>query len=194
VKVAISTALAVSTLLVAAAAHADVAAQAQILPSVDGNTDGESYSLGTGYAVAAQLGARVTPNLSVEFAPRYAFGMKAEGDDEDWGQIDLAVRLTGHLPLQRDKSEVFGFVAPGYSMIFLPKVNFRDLEIDDPTGPVLGFGAGAAYTLWPTLELVGDVGYSWGFQSTTVRFEGETSDADLRTRILHVGVGIRGSL
>jgi hypothetical protein len=191
------TPIVLSTLLLAAAAtsaHADVGVQAQILPSVDGQTDDESYSLGTGFAVAAQLGVRVAPNLSVAFAPRLVFGMKPEDSDDEWSQADLAVRLTGHVPLGSEKNEVFGYVAPGYSMIFLPDVRYRGITIDDPSGVVLGIGAGAAFEIWPTLSLVGDVGYSWGFHSTTASYQGESTDADLRTDILHVGLGIRGSM
>jgi hypothetical protein len=85
------------------------------------------------------------------------------------------------------KLDLFGFVSPGYSILSLP--DSAD-ELDSPTGLVLGFGGGAKYAVTPTLSVVGELGYQLGFQGTSV----EGQDIDLKTDLLHIGVGIQAAL
>jgi opacity protein-like surface antigen len=183
--------LAITASASVAHAGAELGAEAIIVPTGEitvGDDDLDSESA-VAYGVGALLDFAISPNISVGFAPRYIFNIKGEGFDEDAdgaSQLDLMVRVTGRAPLSRG-AELFVFGAPGYSMIFLPE----DLEdFDDPTGFTVGVGGGARFKLNPSLALVGEVGYSWGFQSTEVLDE----DVDVQTDLLHVGIGVQAVL
>jgi hypothetical protein len=196
-----STCLAAILLTAATSAHAEVGVQVQVLPFVDSSVSDDDSSasaeLGPAFALAAQLGMRVTPNVSVAFAPRLTFGMSSEdtiGDGDEWRQLDLAVRLTGHLPIAGGKAEAFGYLAPAYSVIFLPEPEYREITVDDASGLALGLGLGAAMEVTPTLLLVGDVGYSRGFQESELHHDGESYDTSIQTHVVHVGLGIRGAM
>lgn len=184
-------------------AHAEnlaIGAQAQILPagSVDiavGDED-ESFDLKTAFGIVGTVDYRVHPNFSVGAAPRLIFGVKPDEADEDSDsatQLDLAARLTGHFPVA-PKIELFGYASPAYSFVFLPSEDGDDDEADDPSGFALGFGAGAAFKVTPALSVVGEIGYTLGFQGSSVETPIGDFDVDFKTSFPHVGIGIQAAL
>jgi outer membrane autotransporter protein len=73
--------------------------------------------------------------------------------------------------------------APGYSYLFLP--NQVDGQ-DSPSGVTFGLGLGAAFRVAPKVSLTAELGYQFGFQSTTIA----GVDVDLKTNFLHLAGGI----
>jgi Outer membrane protein beta-barrel domain len=121
--------------------------------------------------------------LFVGLAPQYIFNVKPDQGDADSAQeLDLRARIGG-IAKVADTIRVFGYAAPGYSIIMLP--DSAD-GIDNPAGFVLGFAAGAAFDLAPSTYLTGEIGYQVGYQSTKLL----NNDVDFKTNYLHVGVGL----
>jgi hypothetical protein len=182
----------------ASSAHAgnlEVGGQLQLLPVGEYTTDvtGEDTDFDTNaaFGIAGHIGYAITPNFSVGFAPRFILGIKPEDvDDADSAtQLDLAVRLTGKFPVA-PKVELFGYLAPGYSLVF-----FEDLpdDVSQPGGLVIGGAAGAAFKVTPTLAITGELGYTKGFQGTSLDAGDETVDISTSTSFLHLGVGVQTS-
>ena len=179
----------------ASAAHAGgikIGAQAQILPAGSELTgeelDGDEFSVDAepAFGVVGTFDYAVHPNIDIGLAPRIVIGLKGEDDDDSATQFDLAARVTGHAQVA-PKVDVFGFVAPGYSILSMP--DWPD-DVDSPSGLVLGLGAGAGYAVTPKLSIVGEVGYQLGFQGFSVGDRDITAQTDL----LHLGVGIKAAL
>ena len=194
-------AVAASLVAVSTAAHAGgtlVAAELQFLPSgeihgdvgpFEGTSDTE-----TAFAVAAIADYVVTPNISVGLAPRFLFNIKGEDGDDSGTQIDLPVRLTGRFPVGR-KAAVFAYLAPGYSIIFPPD---WPEQLDNPAGFVLGGGGGGAFQISRNLAVVGEIGYTKGYQGGTETNSTPLGDItvewELDTSFFHLGVGIQTAL
>lgn len=197
-KLVLSSLVTVGVTASASAAHAgaELGAEAIIAPSGEITVENDDVGSASGdsavaYGVGGLLDFAITPNISVGFAPRYLFNIKGDGVDEDSdaaSQLDLAVRVTGRAPLGSG-AELFVYGAPGYSFIFLPDNELFE-DIDSPQGLVVGAGGGARFRLGQGLALVGEVGYTWGFQNTTI-FD---QDVDVKTNLLHVGVGLQAVL
>jgi hypothetical protein len=122
--------------------------------------------------------------LFIGLAPQFIFNVKSDdsGDSDAAQEVDLRARIGG-IAKVADTIRVFGYAAPGYSIVMLPD-EFEG--IDNPAGFVLGFAAGAAFDLAPSTYLTGEVGYQLGYQST----EFLNNDADFKTNYLHLGVGL----
>jgi hypothetical protein len=169
----------------ATAAHAEgikLGGQLQVLPASELEGENVSIDLKTSLALVGTFDYAVHPNIDVGAAPRIAFGLKPEeyDGDESLTQFDLAARVTGHTPVGA-KVEVFGFVSPGYSII-----SSSDDDDDSSTGLILGLGGGAAFAVTPTIALVGELGYTLGFQSV----DGDKAASNL----LHLGFGVQAAL
>jgi hypothetical protein len=137
------------------------------------------------YAVGAQLNHAATPHFSVGLAPRFVVAVNSNevqvGAPTD-RELDLRLRGLLHTRLGESPVEVFAFVEPGYSYIFLGKPVPRRR---DPNGPTLALGLGVTLDLSERLFLAAEIGYQFGFQSTSangVKFATETDYA-------HVGLG-----
>jgi hypothetical protein len=124
--------------------------------------------------------------LFIGVAPQYIFNVKPDEADDDGSsatELDLRARIGG-IAKVADTVRVFGYVAPGYSIVMLPD-DFV-VPVDDPKGFVLGFAAGAAFDLAPSTYLSAEVGYQIGYQTTEVL----NQDVDFKTNYLHLGVGL----
>ena len=121
--------------------------------------------------------------LFVGLAPQFIFNVKADESDSDAAkELDLRARIGG-IAKVADTIRVFGYAAPGYSIIMLPD---EADGIDNPAGFVLGFAAGAAFDLAPSTYLSAEIGYQVGYQSTKFL----NNDVDFKTNYLHLGVGL----
>jgi hypothetical protein len=121
--------------------------------------------------------------LFIGLAPQFIFNVKPEDGDADASQeLDLRARIGG-IAKVADTIRLFGYVAPGYSIVMLPD---EADSIDNPAGFVLGFAAGAAFDVAPSTYLTGEVGYQVGYQST----EALNTNIDYKTNYLHLGVGL----
>ncbi|HPH68051.1 MAG TPA: outer membrane beta-barrel protein [Kofleriaceae bacterium] len=145
------------------------------------------------YGIGGLFDVGVSRYLSVGFAPRYLLNVKTSdsqnnpgGSNDTATELDLRARIAAHIPIA-NKLQGYGYVSPGYSIIFAPS---NSNSSDNPAGLSLGFGGGVAYQINPTLALTGELGYQVGYQSVTVDVLGIKSDIDFETRYLHFGVGL----
>jgi hypothetical protein len=160
-------------------------AQVEILPlgTLEASAGGQSSSTDAdiAYGIGATFDYDITPNFSIGAAPRFIFNVNGKDSNDDAGkQLDLRVRATAHFPVA-PQIQIYGFVAPGYSIVMLPS----GAGIDDPKGFAIGFGGGLTYDVAPKVFLSGEVGYQLGFQSTKVLDQ----DLDAKTRYLSIGLG-----
>jgi hypothetical protein len=185
----------VALMVTPAAAMADsiVGAQLQIIPG--GEVDTEIFGLEaegdleTAYGIAVIGEYVVHKHVTVGLAPRVAFGLKLDEDADDSStQLDIPLRATGRLFF--GKIAVHGYLAAGYSIIFLPDPS-EDIDVDNPSGFLFGLGFGAAYQLGDNLALSAELGYAKGSQS--VEIEGGLlgdETVDVATSLPHVAIGI----
>jgi hypothetical protein len=125
--------------------------------------------------------------LFVGLAPQFIFNVKGKddegsGDDDAARELDLRARV-GAIAKVADTVRVFGYVAPGYSIIMAPD---KDDGVDNPAGFVLGFAGGALADISPTTYLSGEVGYQLGYQ----KFDFGGASIDSKSNYLHIGIGI----
>jgi hypothetical protein len=145
---------------------------------INGSTD-TKFAFG----VMPTLDFSLNQFLFVGVAPQYIFNVNADDRDGDAAsELDLRARIGG-IAKVADTVRVFGYVAPGYSIVMLPD-DFGN--VDDPKGFVLGFAGGAAFDLAPSTYLSAEVGYQVGYQTTEVL----NADADFKTNYLHLGGGL----
>jgi hypothetical protein len=151
------------------------------LAAGDGDTE-ISTDMALAYGVGAQVDYWVTDQISVGLAPRYILNVIADEADDDAdaaAELDIAVRAAYNHAVNPQLT-AYGFLAPGYSIIMLPEQ--EGVEIDDPAGLIIGFGAGARYGINDKLFAQGELGYQLGMQ--------KIEDSDFTASFLHIGVGI----
>lgn len=177
----------------ASSAHADkleIGGQLQLLPLGSIEFEDESEDTAVAFGIAGTVDYRVHPNISVGLAPRLILGVQADGAEESATQLDLAARITGHVPVA-PKVDLFAFASPGYSFTFPPE---ESDALGTPSGFALGFGGGAAFKVSPTLAITGELGYSLSFQGGTAEVLGTELDYDYGTNFLHLGVGVKAAI
>lgn len=142
-------------------------------------------------AVAPFVDVAVSPNIAFGFSPQVIFHVKADGGTgQSATEYDVRARLTARAPVS-PTANVFGRLSPALSIIDLPSEDPDDsITISDPVGLLLDFSVGAEFALQPNLFFVSELGYQLGFQSATVDDRGDSTDVDLNTRYLHLGVGL----
>src|SRR4051812_11180546 len=110
----------------------------------------------------------------VGFAPQFTFNVKPKDATGDAGtMVDLLIRVGGNAPVA-DNIELYGYLAPGYSIVFIP-------DSDNATGLVLGFHGGAMLDLTPSVFLNLELGYQFGFQAV--------HDLDFKLSYFQIGLG-----
>jgi hypothetical protein len=187
--------LVASSLLLTATAFADEAITSRVEPKIAVGAQVELLPLGSFHLASGQLSRNDSAEiaygvsgtfdyalhryLSIGFAPRLVMNVIAKdvANPDAAQQVDLRVRLKAHAQVAPGV-EVYGYVAPGYSILF-------DRGSDNISGLAIAFGAGVTYDLSPSTFLSGEVGYQVGFQSEKVL--GQT--VDLHASYLHVGFG-----
>lgn len=159
-----------------------------VVPAPLGSIEADASGFQFGGDAAFAFGLRPAFDYSINdyffigFSPQLLLNVKGEDYDDAGKELDLLVRLGGHAPVA-DNLHLYGYLAPGYSIIYLPS---RPVNIEDPAGFVLGVAAGAIYSFSDRLFAVGDIGYQLGFQGTTIL----NTDVDIRSRYLLIGLGV----
>jgi hypothetical protein len=170
--------------LAAAEGQTRLSGRFDLLPSGEIRIAAQGNSLENDTETALGLGASlefaVAPNISIGFAPRMLFNIKGDGGSDSAKQLDLAARGKAHFPVS-PRAELFGFISPGYSMLFLPD----DGEDLSPKGLIIGIGGGADIMIGPTSFITLELGHTWGFQGGTEQGIKYT----LATNFLHLGFG-----
>lgn len=144
-------------------------------------------SLSTDAAAAFGIGGllefHVSPIISIGFAPNLLLHVKATDDTTSGSELDLPVRLAVGTEVA-PKVRLYGFVAPGYSILFPPSDTQGDIM--HPSGFMLGFGGGAGFRIAPRLMVTGELGYQFRFLSTSV----QGIDVSFQANYLTFAVGV----
>jgi hypothetical protein len=114
------------------------------------------------------------PYFFVGFAPQFTFNVKGKDSSGDAGKmLDLLLRVGGNAPVA-DTLQLYGYLAPGYSIVMAPVG-------DNSSGFVLGFHGGVILDLSPNLFLNGELGYQLGYQ--------QVHDLDYKLNYFQIGLG-----
>lgn len=187
----VTIAILASAVAAPAISRADTLVGAQLQVMTGGEVDGEGDldgDLATAYGVVLSAEYPVHPNITIGLAPRVAFGIQLEDQDDGGIMIDIPVRVTGRFVVL-PKLAVYGFVAPGYSLV-LPE-EWPD-GVSDPSGFIVGLGGGVAFQIGRTLALVGELGYTKGFHSATIDLPVvDDEDIDVAHSYPHLGIGVQ---
>jgi hypothetical protein len=162
--------------------------------------DGESPSLGVSYGFRGLVAGEISRYVTIGLSPRVLFGLRFDGDDnrqgenETFSELDVALRITGHLPLASGGAELQIHAAPGYSWLLVPEDPDAIIEYPEPSGFVLGVGAGVAVPVSEHLLVVGDVGYTFGFHRMEFEISDQRIDRGIGVNTLHLGIGLQAKL
>jgi hypothetical protein len=118
------------------------------------------------YSINSTFFVGISPMNTFNVKPKDATGDAAK-------EIDIMLRLGGGAPVA-DKVQLYGYLAPGYSIISPPSG-------DSPKGLVVGAHVGGMMDVTPTAFVNAELGYQMGFQSV--------SGADLKTSFFQIGLG-----
>lgn len=168
-------------------------AEIALLPSGSLSAAANNQTISVDTATAVGLGAIVQFPLNdiftIDIAPRLLFNVKGTNDTDSATELDLRARLTagGYVA---PSVRLYAAAAPGYSIIFPPDTSGGGIEMSNPKGFTVGLAAGAAFAVQPRMQLTTEVGYQFGFQSTTVTSGSTSVDADLKSNYLHLAVGM----
>lgn len=149
---------------------------------VSGGGVSDSTDTEMAFGIGAFLDKAITPNVSIGFMPQYTLNVKAEDAEKSAKELDLLLRLRASFPAS-DTAQVFGYLAPGYSFLFMPD---KPEGQDNPAGLVVQAAAGASFTVSGNVFASAQLGYQWGFQGVEIN----GVDFDLTTNFLHVGAAI----
>lgn len=151
------------------------------LGSIETNFGGQKVSTDTAVAFGLRPAFDYSINkyLFVGFGPQFLFNVKADSGSDAGKAVDLLLRVGGHAPVA-DNVQLYGYLAPGYSVIYPPTGN------EDPSGFVLGVAVGALFSINERLFASADIGYQLGYQEATVL----GADFDYHLRYLLIGLGI----
>jgi hypothetical protein len=173
-------------------------AQVDLLPygKISGGTDSTTIDedAAFAYGVAANLDFHLNRFLSIGLSPRMIFNVTTKNQDagqEDSDalkQFDARLRVKGEFPLGQ-MLDLYGYVAPGYSWILADDNSFGPVHVNDATGLVVAFAAGAAIDLTPSFFLNGEVSYQLGFQQSNASVGPIDGDFDFKSNYLSVGLG-----
>jgi hypothetical protein len=152
------------------------------LGSLKNNFAGTDSSTDSAFAfgVMPTLDFRPNPHVFVGLGPSYIFSVKpkgATGDGEK--ELDLLLRIGGGGSVA-ERVYVYGYVSPGFSIIFPP-------QGDSAKGPVVGFHAGALYDVAANFFVSGELGYQAGFQKITI--SGLATEAKASSNFFQIGLG-----
>jgi hypothetical protein len=113
------------------------------------------------------------PYFFAGFAPQLTFNVKGKDAGDAAKMLDFLFRVGGNAPVA-DNIELYGYLAPGYSII-IPSMG------DNATGFVLGFHGGGILDLTPTSFLNLELGYQLGYQ--------KLHDVSFKVNYFQIGLG-----
>jgi hypothetical protein len=141
--------------------------------SVSGSVDAK-----VAFGIMPSFDYLLTRYFFVGVAPQLTFDVKPQNATGDAArELDLLIRLGANAPIA-DTIQLYGYIAPGYSVVMLP-------HLDDGTGFCLGFHGGAMFDLTPKAYLAAELGYQFGYQSTSILGQ----SVDTKTNYFHLGLG-----
>lgn len=133
-----------------------------------GMTSRDTADANSPLGIGGFIEARVSPYITLGFAPRVLLGVKPENSDDSGTEYDLRARLRiGNMVAPR--INLHGIVTGGYSMIrgvfsvFDQTTGLRD-HYFNPSGLIFAAGIGVAYTINPRLLFIGELSYQFGWQ------------------------------
>jgi len=143
----------------------------------------------TAVGLGGLLEYRVNRNVAIGFAPNLIFGVKGQDDDESGTQLDLPLRIAVGGPVA-PKVRLYGFVSPGYSVLFSPDRVDDQTGFGNPSGFMLGFGGGAGFRVGRNLTLTTELGYQFRWLSTDIETVIGTLNVPVEVNYLTFGIGI----
>jgi len=121
----------------------------------------------------------VTRNFFVGLGPMYTLNVKPkDGNFDAAKELDLQLRVGGQAPVS-DQIDLYGYVSPGYSIIFPPTGDTK------AKGFEVGFHAGGMFNLSSMVFLNAEVGYQLGFQKVSIGGQ----STDFKANFLQIGLG-----
>lgn len=146
-----------------------------------------SDSLAFAYGFGAEAYYEVAPNIRVGIAPRYILNVKGSDSesDESASQFDIPIRGQYQFAINPQLA-AYGMLSLGYSILSFPEPEGSMGDFPNPSGLIIGFGAGARFAINEQLFAMGELGYQLGFQSA----EEQGVEVGIATNYLHIGVGV----
>jgi len=164
-----------------------------IVPAPFGNlklsAQGQEVSgdLAFAFGIRAAFDYSINDYLFVGFGPQILFnviGKDAPSGSDSGKQYDLSARVGGHAPIA-DNVHLYGFLAPGYSILSAPNPNS-----DAAKGFSLGIAVGALFSVPGTnFFLNGELGYHMTF--LTVSSGGSSLDVNTKFPLIALGGGVK---
>ena len=127
--------------------------------------------------------------FTIDLAPRIVFNVKSKDDKDSATELDLRARLTAGGNVAPN-ARLYAALEPGYSFLFLPIDPPAGVDMSTPRGLTFGVAAGAMFRVAPGVHLTGELGYQFGFQSTTISALGQSVDLDVTASFLHLAGGV----
>lgn len=152
-----------------------------------------TFDASTAFEIGAQVEIRLTPLVSIGFAPAVLLHIKSPDDHDSASELDLPLRLAVGSDVA-PKVRLYGFAAPGYTIEFLPDVGNNTVDAGHPHGFMIGFGGGIAYRVAPRVALTGELGYQFRFLSETVTGPVGSVDISQQNNYLTFGFGVMAGL
>jgi hypothetical protein len=181
-----------------ASKRVSLGAQIELLPygQISGGNDSNTINedAAFAYGVGANLDFHLNRYLSIGLAPRMILNVTTKDQDADQEdqdalkQVDARVRVKGTFPVA-SAIDLYGYVAPGYSWILADDNTFGPVHVNDATGLVVAFAAGASVDLTPSFFLNGEVSYQLGFQQSNASLGPIDGDFDFKSNYLSVAFG-----
>lgn len=138
------------------------------------------------FALRPAIDFSLSDYVFIGFSLQYVMNVNTDGlanaNVDASKALDLLARVGAHAPVA-DVVHLFGYVAPGYSIIYPPN------DGNKPQGFVLAASGGALFSVGSRAFLTGEIGYQWGFQELTIA--NTDFDANLNYLLLSLGLGIK---
>ena len=125
-----------------------------------------SADMASAIAFGGVLDYRVSPLVTLGFAPRVVLNVKLPTNTNSAKQFDLRARVTVGKDVA-PKFRLYGIGTLGYSIMLLPTDPMGNTY--HPHGLILGFGGGISYAINPRLLFIGELSYQLGYQGTTAQ-------------------------
>lgn len=172
---------------------ARIGAELAVLPvgtlTLDDGSDKASFDAEPTLGVGAVLQIPFSEVFTIDLAPRVVFNVKSKNDTDSATELDLRVRLTAGGEVSPG-ARLYAALQPAYSFVFLPIDPPPGVEMSAPSGLAFGLAAGAVFRVSPGVHVTSEVGYQFGFQSTTISGPGGSLDLGVTASFLHFAGGV----
>jgi hypothetical protein len=131
------------------------------------------------YGISLHVEGALGQFLTLGLAPQMIFNVQDDDSGEATEELDLMARIAAWYPTA-GRLAPYAYLAPGYSIIF----PFTE-DGESAKGFVIGFGAGAHFSLSSRMYATAEVGFQLGFQGTEIAGQ----DVNFETEYLHLSLG-----